>query len=341
MSTASAPLRAAQAAAALLPRRTVELPVKSVGDDGSFELYGAVFGNVDRQGDVIEVGAFTNLDEFSRDGWIALNHQQAELPVGYPTAAVQDETGLLIRGSFHSTPEAQACRTVVKERMAAGKAVKCSVGYLTIDESYEKRDGQQVRSLKKIAVYEVSFVNLPANPAAEVVSVKAQGADAMPEAKPDPKPEVKDLVLEALKEFKELLIKSEEDGDGVPKSAVTRMKAFAEEMHEHGQKSKEHAKCINEHAKAACEMSRGMKACIKNFTGGQQQEVDEDNDGNDAESGKKKKAQRVEEDEREEQESDGADGAKSEDDDEEKTRKAFAAQLRERSRSGRCLVSCP
>ena len=53
--------------------------------------------------------------------------------------------------------------------------VLCSVGYVVPfdGESYEKIDGKTVRRLSKISVYECSFVNLPANPEAEVVSAKS------------------------------------------------------------------------------------------------------------------------------------------------------------------------
>src|SRR6201985_2132152 len=59
--------------------------------------------------------------------------------------------------------------------MAAKKSVKCSIGYLVPadGERYEKRNGETVRIISKLAIYEVSFVNLPANPQAEVVSAKS------------------------------------------------------------------------------------------------------------------------------------------------------------------------
>ena len=59
------------AAAGCLPRKSWQIEVKSVEDDGTFTIYAAVFGNEDRQGDIIEAGAFDNLDEFVKDGWIA------------------------------------------------------------------------------------------------------------------------------------------------------------------------------------------------------------------------------------------------------------------------------
>lgn len=158
-----------------LEYKSSDCAVKSVGDDGSFELYALAFGNVDRQGDLILPGAVSNADELVSAGWGALNHANSALPVAYANSATQDARGLLVRGQFHSHPEAQAVRTVVRERMAAGKAVPCSIGYVADDASYETRGGEPVRVLKSIRVYEFSFVNLPANPAAAVVSAKGLG----------------------------------------------------------------------------------------------------------------------------------------------------------------------
>jgi HK97 family phage prohead protease len=172
----SGPLRAADAVS-VLPHKTFDVEFKALDDSGSFEVYAAVFGNVDRQGDIIESNAFQNLDEFVKDGWIALNHDNKSLPIAYPVAAVQDSIGLRVSGRFHATPEAQSVRTVVRERMAAGKAVKASLGYISNDESFERIGGKTVRRIKALSIYEASFVNLPANPVAEVVSAKALESD--------------------------------------------------------------------------------------------------------------------------------------------------------------------
>ena len=156
--------------AAHLARKSFELELKELADDGSFVLYALAFGNVDRGGDVIAPGAVVNLDEFVRDGWIALNHRASDPPIGYPTAAMQDAKGMRVEGRFHSTPEARVVRTFVGERLKAGKSVKASIGYMIEEARTEVRDGEPVRVLLKIRVYETSIVNLPMNPQADVVA---------------------------------------------------------------------------------------------------------------------------------------------------------------------------
>lgn len=154
--------------------KSLDVEVKAADDQaGTITLYAAAFGNVDRQGEVIVPGAFMNLSEFVSDGWIGLAHDMAALPVATVKAAEQDSHGLRLECEWHSTPEAQKARTVVKERLDRGKAVKCSIGYRVVEAGHETRDGNPVAVLKQIELFEASIVNLPANPRAEVVEAKA------------------------------------------------------------------------------------------------------------------------------------------------------------------------
>lgn len=159
-------------AADLVVRETrTGLRFKSAGDDGNeLEFYGLVFGGPeDRQGDIIQPGAVSNIDEFLSDGWIAFNHRNTDLPVGYPLEAGQDEHGFRVRAAYHDTPEAKAVQAIVRERRAAGLRVLCSIGYVVNDSAAGVYQGRPVRFLKSISVYECSIVLLPANPRAEVI----------------------------------------------------------------------------------------------------------------------------------------------------------------------------
>lgn len=147
-----------------------------MGDDGAgtVTLYAAVFNNVDSHNDVIVQGAFKNLDAFVADGWGAVNHDNwsGDLGICYIESAEQDAIGLKVVARFHSTPDAQAIRTKVRERMNAGKSVKCSFGYWVLDASDETREGRPITVLKALDIFEFSFVTLAANKQAGVVSAK-------------------------------------------------------------------------------------------------------------------------------------------------------------------------
>lgn len=159
-----------------MEHKTLDLDLELKGDDagpGEFKAYFAAFGNRDKVGDVIQPGAFRNLADFVKSGWIGVNHEHARLPVAYPVSAVQDAKGLLVEGRYHSTPEAQKVRTVVRERIEAGKAVRGSIGYKATEHEKGTLDGKTIRSLKGIDLSECSFVNMACNDSAEVVHSKS------------------------------------------------------------------------------------------------------------------------------------------------------------------------
>jgi HK97 family phage prohead protease len=157
----------------MIEHKSFDVEFKSFGDSGAVELYAAVFNNVDRVDEVILPGAFKNLDEFVKDGWLGVNHDLKGLGQATIESAVQDDRGLLLTANFHSTAAAQELRTIVKERKDRGKSVKASIGYAVTSDSHERREGKRVRLLKGIDLFEASIVNLPANPLAGVGSVKS------------------------------------------------------------------------------------------------------------------------------------------------------------------------
>ena len=145
---------------------------KAIGDDsgpGSFEGLAAVFGNVDRQGERILPGAFTNtLGDFVVRGFLTTAHDWSE-PIGTIDRAEETGKGLLVHGTFHSTPKAQLHRQLIRERQERGKQVAMSIGYAVRSDEFQ--DG--VRLLKELELHEVALVAVPANPLAHVTSMKA------------------------------------------------------------------------------------------------------------------------------------------------------------------------
>lgn len=162
-----------------LMRKSFDLEIKGDAgnpfqdNSGSFTAYVARFSNLDRAREIIQPGAFKNLSLFSQEGWVGVNHDMASLPVAYIKSATQDANGLLVTAEWHSTLEAQACRSVVLERLRAGKSVKCSIGYRVLDSFKDSLNGQPITRLTALEIFEASIVNLPANPAADVVSAKS------------------------------------------------------------------------------------------------------------------------------------------------------------------------
>lgn len=221
-------------------RKSLPFEVKAVADDGTFEVYAAVFGNVDRQGDVIEKGAFKNLDAFVRDGWGDVNHGWADLGITTIDEATQDAHGLRIKGRFHSTPDAQLIRTKVRERRERGKTVSCSIGFRVLEDTIETRDGKHVHILKAIEIYEFSFVALPANPEATVL--EAKGLIGLDGAR---------TVIDGVKA-----------GRVLSRANHGKLKAWC--------------KGLDAHGKAACTMARELKEWLDQHGPGEDEEDDED-----------------------------------------------------------------
>lgn len=158
--------------------------VKLAGDASAMEFsgYGAVFGNVDAYGDVIQPGAFAEtLAEAQKTGqWPAmlLQHGGAgfnaedETPIGIWTKMAEDGIGLQITGKLADTTRGREAYALLK--MEPRPALNgLSIGYIA--KAYEPRSKPEDprRKLTKIDLFEVSLVTFPANGKARVSQVKA------------------------------------------------------------------------------------------------------------------------------------------------------------------------
>lgn len=169
-------------------------PELNLSTEGAGELsgYGSTFVNWDSVRERPIKGAFArHLKAFTDDGFIAVGHDWSALPVASVTDAYEDDHGLFFKAAFHSTPEAQAARTVTTERLARGKSVKLSIGYEVLQDEYV----EEGRLLKDVKLYEISLVTVPANQAATVTGAKSLLPDGMPLV------DYSDAVLAAVKEF--------------------------------------------------------------------------------------------------------------------------------------------
>lgn len=145
--------------------------LKILADDtgpGRLSGYASTFHNWDRTKEKPVRGAFQkSLDEFMRDGFIALDHDWTRR-IATIEDAHEDEKGLWVEAQFHSTPDAQQERVKTMERLNRGKSVSLSIGY-DLKKYEDVTDG---RLLKDISLYEVSLVSVPANPLALVTGAK-------------------------------------------------------------------------------------------------------------------------------------------------------------------------
>jgi hypothetical protein len=150
--------------------------------DMTFEGYGAVFGNVDSYGDVIQPGAFADsLAASHKSGtWPAMLLQHggwgmgAEdmTPIGIWTSLSEDGHGLKVQGKFADTLRGREAYALLK--MDPRPAIDgLSIGYIPKEWAQRSKPEEPRRTLKKVDLLEVSLVTFPANGKARVSSVKS------------------------------------------------------------------------------------------------------------------------------------------------------------------------
>lgn len=161
--------------------------LKFTGSDDKemvFSGYGAVFGNIDSYGDVIQKGAFADTLRRAKSSgqWPAMLMQHGGLlgaemtPVGIWTDMHEDDTGLFVEGKLAPTPRGSEAYQLLK--MTPRPAISgLSIGYLAKEWSVRTRPDEPRRTLKAVDLIEVSLVTNPANPKARVTGVKAVDAD--------------------------------------------------------------------------------------------------------------------------------------------------------------------
>jgi HK97 family phage prohead protease len=140
---------------------------------GVLEGYAAVFGNPDRDDDIIVPGAFTaGLDDFKACGFLCDAHDwRSEL--GTILEAKEDDHGLWVQSEFYPTPDAQNARAKLVEKLKRGRAQQMSIGFRVLKSEAAKGH----RRITEIELYEVSIVSVAANPATRVTAVKAVHRD--------------------------------------------------------------------------------------------------------------------------------------------------------------------
>lgn len=136
-------------------------------EEGIFSGYGAVFSNVDTGGDVIEPGAFTKT---LAEGWervkILALHNDCWLPIGRPIELREDANGLYMSAKVSDTSMGRDIKVLLKD----GVLNELSIGYDPVVFDY---DGDGIRHLREVRLWEVSVVTWAMNPEAKITGYKS------------------------------------------------------------------------------------------------------------------------------------------------------------------------
>ena len=164
----------------------------SMPSEGAVEGYAATFDRIpDSYGDVIAKGAFADSLKAWQEGGkpipLLYGHSTDDpaYNIGKVVEAHEDDKGLHVVAEFDADNEkAQYVRKLVQE----GRLYQFSFAYEVLDgATVELEDGTEAYELRKMNLFEVSLVQIPANQRAVVTGVKEAPAEAV-EAKDAPEP---------------------------------------------------------------------------------------------------------------------------------------------------------
>ena len=154
-----------------------EFPMqKSEGDAGTISGYFSTYDRIpDSYGDVIAKGAFTETIEKRKESGhpfpLCWNHDLDQIIGSVNPDDIQDtDKGPLMTASFFNSPLAQEKREIVK----SGVVYQFSFAYDILEAGpVELENGIKANELKKLDLFEVSIVPIPANQNAVMTEVKA------------------------------------------------------------------------------------------------------------------------------------------------------------------------
>ncbi|MBV8061579.1 MAG: HK97 family phage prohead protease [Alphaproteobacteria bacterium] len=147
------------------------MQVKALDGDGVFAGYASVFGELDKQNEIVAPGAFTRtLRQWRQQGrapamlWM---HDPTQ-PIGLWLSLNEDNNGLAVQGRL-------ALRTQkggdAYELLKLGALTGLSIGYRVITSRVDAE--RKARVLTDVDLFEISLVTFPANEAARVGTVKS------------------------------------------------------------------------------------------------------------------------------------------------------------------------
>lgn len=161
--------------------RTKQFDIKSVSDTGELTGYFSTYQTVaDSYGDCVAPGCFTKTikawEEKGKYIPLVWNHNMndPEMIIGQVDKIEDDEYGPLMTAHFYDTPKAQAARNLMKE----GSVYQFSYAYAINaarkpDENEKAADPNINQVLEDVSLMEITITPTPAQPLAEMVSVKS------------------------------------------------------------------------------------------------------------------------------------------------------------------------
>jgi hypothetical protein len=148
--------------------------IKAEGEERKVAGWGAAAGNVDSGMDRILPGAFRKtISERMPRRLIKLFYQHVE-GIGMPEVLEDRDQGLWLEGKIDEGDYFDP----FWQRAKSGQLAHLSIGYAPTRSSFVEEDGDVIRELVEVKLFEVSLVYWPMNELAEIASVKSDLAVA-------------------------------------------------------------------------------------------------------------------------------------------------------------------
>jgi hypothetical protein len=156
--------------------KTIEATIKQAGDDGTFEAVIATFGEIDKDGDIVEHGAFKNATVS-----VLPAHDSMSVPLGKAQIEERGELAVAV-GRFNLEIEAaRDWSAALKFDLENPPAVQeWSWGFRPLEAPTDTVDGVTVRRLKLVDNLEVSPVLRGASIGTRTISAKNEDGEESP-----------------------------------------------------------------------------------------------------------------------------------------------------------------
>lgn len=154
--------------------KTVKAELKQVSEAGEFEAVIATLGVIDSDGDIIQPGAFKGADSVS----ILPTHNSQSVPLGKGRIEERGDQAVVVGKMNLDTQPGREWHSHLKFDMENPPArQEWSFGFMIEDSASETRDGQEIRLLKSLDVFEASPVLLGAGVNTRTLAVKQRFAE--------------------------------------------------------------------------------------------------------------------------------------------------------------------
>lgn len=147
----------------------IEVKAVPEGKNLFVEGYAAIFGNEDSYNDIIVAGAFTKTIA-GKEGKrirLCLQHDMDDV-IGKIIELKEDERGLWFRAKISNTTKGRDLAELIQDEAIN----EISIGYKSI--VWEIDEVRNVRMLKEVQLYEISFVSRAANPQAVIQATEVK-----------------------------------------------------------------------------------------------------------------------------------------------------------------------